>query len=71
MLITTSKFFKDNKITQAYRASAVCGLWKFYNCLLHQIARGIMWLLVHNVHGKTSQKVKTDAEILKACMQYL
>ena len=29
-----------------------------------------MLLLARNIHGKTSQKVKTD-DILKACMCYL
>ena len=38
MLISTSKFFKDNKIARARRASAICSLWKIYKCLLHQIA---------------------------------
>ena len=29
MQISTSKFFKDNKIAQALRKSAICSLWKF------------------------------------------
>ena len=29
MQISTSKFFKDNKIAQALRKSEICGLWKF------------------------------------------
>ena len=57
------KFFKDNKIAWAGKASAVYSLWKIYKCLLHQIAREIMiW--------KTSQKVKAD-KILNACVRYM
>ena len=37
MLISPSKFFKDNKIARARRARAICSLWKIYKCLLHQI----------------------------------
>ena len=37
--LSTSKFSKDNKIAPARRAGAICGLWKNYKCLLHQIAR--------------------------------
>lgn len=43
---------------------------KFYKYLFHQIARGIMLLLVNKQHEKTSQKVKKD-ENLKACARYL
>ena len=65
-----SKFFKDNKIAQIFMANAICSLCKIYNCLLHQIAREIMSLLVNSVHEKTLQKVKTD-KILKGCKCYL
>ena len=53
MLISTSKFFEDNKIAHAHRANAIYSLWKIYKCLLWQIA--FMLLLVNNVHEKTSQ----------------
>ena len=53
MLIYSGKFFKD-KIARARRASAI---WR---CLLYQIARYIILLLVDNVHEKTSQTVLTD-----------
>ena len=53
MLIYSGKFLKD-KIARARRASAI---WR---CLLYQIARYIMLLLVDNVHEKTSQTVLTD-----------
>ena len=36
VLISTSKFFKDNRIAWAHRASAICNLWKICKCLLHQ-----------------------------------
>ena len=62
--MSSSKFLKD-EIVRARRASAIYSLWKIYKCLLHQITREIILLLVDNVHEKTSQKVKTD-EILKA-----
>ena len=70
MLISTSKFFEDNKIAQAHRANAICSLRKIYKCLLQQIAFNIMLLLVNNVHEKTSWRVRTD-KILKASARYL
>ena len=51
---STSKFFEDNKIAQAHRASAICSLLKIYKCLLNQIARKILPQLLNNVHEKTS-----------------
>ena len=39
-----SIFSKTNKIAQARRASAICGLWKNINAYLFQIALEIMWL---------------------------
>ena len=62
--ISTSKFFKDNKIAWAR------SLWIIYKCLLHQIAREIMLLLANNVGDKTSQKVRTE-KILKAFARYM
>ena len=50
--ISTGKFFKDNKIARARRASAIRSLWKVYRGLLHQIAREIILLLVNNVYEK-------------------
>ena len=38
--------FQRQQIAQASRASAICSLWKIYKCLLHQIAREHMLLLV-------------------------
>lgn len=64
------KFFKDNKIARARRASAIRSLWKVYRGLLHQIAREIILLLVNNVYKKKSQEVKTD-DTLTACSRYL
>ena len=34
-------------------ASAICNLWKICQCLLHQIAREVMLLLVNNVNEKS------------------
>ena len=39
-----SIFSKTNKIAQARRASAICGLWKNINAYLFQIALEIIWL---------------------------
>lgn len=41
-----------------------------YKCVLHEILRENVLLLVKNVHENTSQKVKKD-RILKACVRYL
>ena len=46
MLISTSQFFKDNKIVRAL----VFG--KFISAYLHQIALEITLLLVNNLHEK-------------------
>ena len=54
--ISTGKFFKDNKIARARRASAIRSLWKVYRGLLHQIAREIILLLVNNVYEKKNHK---------------
>ena len=56
MSISTGKFFKDNKIARARRASAIRSLWKVYRGLLHQIAREIILLLVNNVYEKKNHK---------------
>ena len=61
--------FKDNKLHEP-EGQVRFVVWKIYKCLLHQIAGGIMLLLVTMYIEKTSQKVKTD-EILKACAKYL
>ena len=37
-----SKFFKDKKIAQAHRASAIWSLWKIYKYSLHQTALEII-----------------------------
>ena len=66
VLISTSNFFTDIKIAQTRRASAIYSLWKICKCLLHQIAREIMLLLVDNLNETTSSKSVTE-EILKAC----
>ena len=34
-------------------ASAICNLWKICQCLLHQITREVMLLLVNNVNEKS------------------
>ena len=58
VLISTSKFFKENKIARARRTSVTCSFRKIYKCLfalglyLHQIVREIMLLLVNNLHEK-------------------
>ena len=54
--ISTGKFFKDNKIARARKASAIRSLWKVYRGLLHQIAREIILLLVNNVYEKKNHK---------------
>ena len=54
--ISKGKFFKDNKIARARRASAIRSLWKVYRGLLHQIAREIILLLVNNVYEKKNHK---------------
>ena len=33
VFISTTEFFKENKITRARKARAVCNLWKIYKCL--------------------------------------
>ena len=46
-------FLKTNKIARARRASAICGLWKIYECwFIPNCPRKIMWLLVNNVLAK-------------------
>ena len=45
---STSKFFRDNKIAQAQRVSAIGRLRKIYKCLVHQIVREIVLLYVVN-----------------------
>ena len=45
--MSTRKFFKNNKISWAYRATL-----KIYKCLLHQIGQEIMLLLVNNLLEK-------------------
>ena len=70
VLISTSKFFKDNKNAWAHRASAICSLWKIYKCVLYQIAWEIMLSLVNNIHEKTSKRVKTDVTFDSADMLF-
>ena len=62
--MSTNKFFKDNKIAQAFRAVAICSLWKIYKCLWHQIAREIMLLLVNSQYMKKHHR-KSRHKILK------
>ena len=46
-------FSKTNKIARARRASAICSLWKIYECwFIPNCTRKIMWLLVNNTHTK-------------------
>ena len=46
-------FLKTNKIARARRASAICGLWKIYECwFIPNCPRKIMWLLVYNILAK-------------------
>ena len=46
-------FSKANQIARARRASAICGLWKIYECwFIPNCTREIMWLLVNNIHAK-------------------
>ena len=71
VLISTSKFFKDNKTAWAHRASAICSLWKIYKCVLYQIAWEIMLSLVNNIHEKTSKRVKTDVTFNSADMLFV
>ena len=71
VLISTSKFFKDNKTAWAHRASAICSLWKIYKCVLYQIAWEIMLSLVNNIHEKTSKRVKTDVTFDSADMLFV
>ena len=66
VLINTSNFFTDIKIAQTCRVSAIYSLWKICKCLLRQIAREIMLLLVDNLHETTSFKSEAN-EILRAC----
>ena len=52
------KFSKANKIARARRASAICGLLKFYKCsFIPNCTRKIMWLLVNNIHTKISNEL--------------
>ena len=60
MLISKSKFLKDNKIARARRVIVICSLWKIYWWLLHQSPGKIMLILINNVHEKTLQKVKAN-----------
>ena len=71
VLISTSKFFKDNKTAWAHRTSAICSLWKINKCVLYQIAWEIMLSLVNNIHEKTSKRVKTDVTFNSADMLFV
>ena len=51
-----TEIFKDNTIAQPCRVSAICSLWKFYECLLHQIGGESMLLFVNHLHGKISME---------------
>ena len=45
-----ANFSKTNQIARAPRASAICGLWKTYDCCFSlNCTRKIMWLLVNNM----------------------
>ena len=63
-----SKFFKGNKIARACKCNM--SSLNIYKCVLHEILRENVLLLVNNVHENISQKVKKD-RILKACVRYL
>ncbi len=52
------KFSKANQIAQARRASAICSLWKIYECwFIPNCTRKIIWLLINNTHTKISLEV--------------
>ena len=53
MLISTCKFFKDNKIARACRANVICSFLKNLQVLT---TREIMLLLVNNVHEKKNHR---------------
>ena len=65
MVISTSNFFKNDKIARAHRVSAICSLWKWE----------IMLLLVNNLHGKTyhrkSRKTQFWQDAHAICYLYL
>ncbi len=51
-------FSKANQIARARRASAICSLWKIYECwFFPNCTRNIMWLLDNNTHTKISPEV--------------
>ena len=46
-------FSKTNKIARARRETAICGLWKIYECWFISKCTGKnMWLLDNNIHAK-------------------
>ena len=54
MLSSMGKVFKENKIEQVYRASAINSLWKiFQELIISNCKRN--HVIAYNVHEKTSQ----------------
>ena len=59
MFISKREFFKDNKIAQAHRASAIVAFEKFTSTY---IAQEIMLLLINNLYEKKSITESHDTQ---------